>query len=200
MYKDAASEERLFKAAIETYEKTTTNSNYKTNIVSDKTHTWEEVLAEIETASERYNSVSGFWGKIRKGLRSFGSNNKAFDAWAGLLPTQSQYLSVLCGGLKLIFNVRIYAISVHIGADYEQAAGRLKDLRSEICEALAEIPYLLSSTHRALGAFKKSKELHLCSAALYSATIVALRHIVEWYNEKAMSEICHANSLERYFD
>ena len=106
LYKDAASEKRLFQAAIEQYEDTTKNSKYKTNIVSNATHTWEGVLAEVNAASERYNDVSGFWGKIRKGLRSFGANNKVFDAWAGLLPTQSNYLSVLCGGLKLIFSVR----------------------------------------------------------------------------------------------
>lgn len=106
LYKDAASEKRLFKAAIETYERTAQDSKYKTGIVSDATHTWEEVLAEVNAASERYNDVSGFWGKIRKGFRSFGVNNQVFDAWAGLLPTQSQYLSILCGGLKLIFSVR----------------------------------------------------------------------------------------------
>lgn len=104
-YKDVASEERLFKSAIETYEKTTKDTKYKTDIISDATHTWEEVLAEVNAASERYNDVPGFWGKIRRGLRSFGSNSQVFDAWAGLLPTQSNYLSVLCGGLKLIFSV-----------------------------------------------------------------------------------------------
>ncbi|KAF6218288.1 hypothetical protein HO133_005634 [Letharia lupina] len=172
LYKDAASEKRLFKAAIEAYEKTTKDSKYMTNIISDATHTWEDVLAEVNAASERYNDVSGFWGKIRKGLRSFGANNQVFDAWTGLLPTQSQYLSILCGGLKLIFS----------------AAARLQDLRNGICEALAEIPILLASTHRALGVFKKSKKLHQCSAALYSATISALRHIVDWYKEKAIKK------------
>lgn len=90
---------------METYEKTTKDTKYRTNIISDATHTWEEVLAEVNAASERYNEVPGFWGKIRRGLRSFGSNNQVFDAWAGLLPTQSNYLSVLCGGLKLIISV-----------------------------------------------------------------------------------------------
>ena len=106
LYRDAASEERLFKAAMKTYEDTTKNSKYQTHITSDKIHTWEEVLIEVNAASERYNEVSGFWGKIRKGLRKFGDNNRVFDAWVGLLPSQSQYLSILCGGLKLIFSVR----------------------------------------------------------------------------------------------
>ena len=81
---------------------------------------------------------------------------------------------------------------MRICTDCQQAAARLKDLRDEICDALAEIPILLATTHRALGAFKKSKELHQCSAALYSATIAALRHIVEWYKEKAMSKTYHS--------
>ena len=106
LYKDAASEKRRFQAAIEKYENVTKDTKYKTNVVSNAMHTWEEVLAEVNAASERYNDGSGFWGKIRKGLRSFGRNNQVFDAWAGLLPTQSNYFSVLCGGLKLIFSVR----------------------------------------------------------------------------------------------
>ena len=73
----------------------------------------------------------------------------------------------------------------------------MKDLRKEICEALAEIPILLAITHRALGVFRKSKELHKCSASLYTATIAALRHIVEWYEEKALSKIYHWYRSER---
>ena len=182
---------------METYEETTKGSKYRTNILSEAPHTWEEILAEVSAASERYNDVSGFWGKIRKGLRSFGVNNQALDAWTGLLPTQSQYLSILCGGLKLIISVRTNPTLILTCANCQQAAARLQDLRNEICEALAEIPTLLACTHRALGAFKKSKELHRCSATLYSATIAALRHIVEWYNEKAMSKICHVNGFGR---
>lgn len=85
-------------------------------------------------------------------------------------------------------------------ADCQQAAGRLQDLRKDVCEALAEIPILLGSTHRALGAFKKSKQLHQSSAALYSATIAALRHIVEWYREKAISKTADACTLGRGTD
>ena len=119
IYRDADSEERLFKLAIEAYEEETKNSKYKTNIISDATYTWEDVLAEVNAASERYDEVSGFWGKIRKGLRGFGGNNQVFDAWAGLLPTQSNYFSVLCGGLKLIFSVRITLASVRVCIDKE---------------------------------------------------------------------------------
>ncbi|EQL38730.1 hypothetical protein BDFG_00275 [Blastomyces dermatitidis ATCC 26199] len=138
-----------------------------TDVTTKSVHAWEEVLQEVKKASDEYNDVSGSWGHIRKGLRSFGKNNKAFEAWASVLPSQSHYFSLLCGGLKLIF----------------WAAARLHDLRTDI--ALAEIPILISSTHKALGIFRRSNDLRRSSAALYAATIAALHHIVAWYREKA---------------
>ena len=59
----------------------------------------------MDEASEAYNDASGFWRKIRIGLRRFGKTNKAFGAWAGLLPSQSEYFSIICGGFKLILGV-----------------------------------------------------------------------------------------------
>ncbi|KAH7336195.1 hypothetical protein BKA65DRAFT_552859 [Rhexocercosporidium sp. MPI-PUGE-AT-0058] len=173
LYKDAESERKRFKLAMESYEQTTAGTKFKTDVMSNEVHTWEEVLEELNIASENYNDVSGLWGKIRRGCRSFGRNNKVFTAWSSLLPTESQYFSILCGGIKLIIG----------------AAGRMHDLRQDICDALAEIPILLMSTNRALGVFRKSQHLHQCSSALYVATIAALHHIVLWYKEKAYKKV-----------
>ncbi|OAX82257.1 hypothetical protein ACJ72_03394 [Emergomyces africanus] len=173
LYIDVEAEKKRFKAAMDAYETTTAGSKFQTDVTGKSVHTWDEVLKEVKTASDDYNDVSGFWGKIRKGLRSFGKNNKAFEAWASLLPSKSHYFSLLCGGFKLIFG----------------AAARLHDLRTDISDALAEIPILLSSTHQALGIFRRSSDLRRSSAALYSATIAALHHIVSWYREKAMKKL-----------
>ena len=78
----------------------------KTNITLKKLHTWEDVLGEVDRASENYASASDFWAKIRKGLRKLGKNSKAFEGWLELLPTGSIYASVICGGLKMILRVR----------------------------------------------------------------------------------------------
>lgn len=83
----------------------TAGSEFKTDVTSNSVHTWEEVLEEINRASESYNNVPGLWGKIRRGFRRFGKNNKAFTAWSTLLPSQLAYFSILCGGLKLIIRV-----------------------------------------------------------------------------------------------
>jgi len=90
---------------MEAYESTTTGSKFKTEVTSKSIHTWNDVLIEVQQAEDVYYDESGMWGKIRKGLRSFGRNSKAFEAWATLLPSGSEYFSVLCGGLKLIFGV-----------------------------------------------------------------------------------------------
>jgi len=98
-------EKQRFRQAIANYQALTAGSKYNTSLDLNQLHTWEEVLESVNDASERYNDVSGCWGKIRKGFRKFGVNNQVFQAWAELLPSQSQYFSILCGGLKLIFGV-----------------------------------------------------------------------------------------------
>ncbi|KAK4651589.1 hypothetical protein QC762_602270 [Podospora pseudocomata] len=173
IYRDATQEKLRFQLAIADYEKLTSGPKFGSGITTKPSFTWEDVLEEAQRAADTYSEASGMWNKIRKGLCSFGRNAKAFDAWASLLPSQSEYLSVLCGGLKFILG----------------AAARLHDLNSDVCDALAEIPILLKSTHLVLGIFKRSKDLHQASADLYSAIIAALHHIVLWYREKAIKTL-----------
>ena len=72
-------------------------------------YTWDDVLSVQrgimeEREVERSRGSRGFW---RSKLRRFGGNSESFQAWLKLLPTESHYLSVLCGGLTLILSVRI---------------------------------------------------------------------------------------------
>jgi len=104
-YREAEREKQRFKLAMEEYDKTTQGSKFKTEVTDKCVHTWNDVLTEVQRAEETYYDVSGMWGKIRKGLRSLGRNSKAFEAWASLLPSGSEYFSVLFGGFRLIFGV-----------------------------------------------------------------------------------------------
>ena len=90
---------------MDEYEKATENKQKKVPGWSRNKHTWKEVLEEVDVASSQYNDPSGFWGKIRKVFRRGGDNAGPASAWLALLPTQSEYFSVLCGGLKLIIGV-----------------------------------------------------------------------------------------------
>ncbi|KAL5365334.1 hypothetical protein BJX96DRAFT_179746 [Aspergillus floccosus] len=173
LYRDAMREQDRFREAMEAYEQTTAGSNFKTDVTSKAMHTWEEVLEEVNKASQTYHSRATVWGRIRAGLRKLGDNSKVFDAWAGLLPSGSDCASVISGGVKLIL----------------AAAARLADLRHGIADALEEIPLLLTCIHQALNIFKRSKELHRCSAALYVSTLTLLHHIVSWYKTKAIKKL-----------
>jgi hypothetical protein len=98
-------EQDRFREAMEAYEKTTAGSKFKTDVTSKSMHTWEEVLEEVNKASETYHSRATVWGKIRAGLHKLGDNSRVFDAWAGLLPSGSDCATVISGGLKLILAV-----------------------------------------------------------------------------------------------
>jgi hypothetical protein len=70
-----------------------------------------------------------------------------------------------------------------------KAAARVHDLRTEISDALAELPTLFANTRIAMGIFKGSKELEQCGVELYVTTLAALRHIVIWYTERVTSKL-----------
>lgn len=104
---EAVQERERFQTAVTAYEKTTYGTTFQTDIDISRTQTWEELLSEVNKASEAYHSNSGAWNKIRKGFHKFGDNNKAFDAWLGLLPSGSDWSSMLIGGLRIIIRVHL---------------------------------------------------------------------------------------------
>lgn len=72
-------------------------------------YTWSDVLSAQENFSQERENVTtrGIKGAMYKQLRRFGDNSETFQSWLKLLPTESHYLSVLCGGLRLILGVSV---------------------------------------------------------------------------------------------
>ncbi len=107
LYEDTSEETQHFIEAAMDYERSAiaADSEYKASIDWSHVHTWEEVLEEVDRAAQSYNDTSNVWGKVRKAFRSVGGNQQVFVAWLELLPIQSEYCSIVCGGLKLIFGV-----------------------------------------------------------------------------------------------
>ena len=171
VYSEADDEGHRFQCLLKDYE-STSGVKYKTDIDIDGLHSWEQVLAEVDHAASAYKDRSSLWSKVRRGMKKFGDNHSAFNAWLELLPTQSQYCSIICGGLKLIIN----------------AAARFEEVRECTFDALTEIPIQLNNTKLILQVFKKSKELHQCSVVLYVSTLAALQHIVTWFQKRATSK------------
>lgn len=68
---------------------------------------WKVIMESIVEVQKKYevDTIKTPWGKVRKAFRKLGDNSGTFQSWLGLLPTESHYLSILCGGLKLILGV-----------------------------------------------------------------------------------------------
>ncbi|RMZ67835.1 X-Pro dipeptidyl-peptidase [Pyrenophora seminiperda CCB06] len=171
-YRDMGEESRRLTQAMEDYEKVANRDGKKKSVLSKDLHTWSEVLQEVENASNQYNEPDGIWGKIRKAFRKSADKADIASAWLILLPNQSEYFSILCGGLKLIIG----------------AASRLKGVRDEIAKFLMEIPNILSCANRAQNVFKRSKALHQASASLFVATISVLEHVLVYFKEKSLKK------------
>jgi len=108
-YRDVGEESRRLTQAMAEYEKVTgVDGKKKKPVLSKDLHTWSEVLQEVENASNQYDEPDGAWGKIRKAFRKSADKADIASAWLTLLPNQSEYFSVLCGGLKLIIGVSVY--------------------------------------------------------------------------------------------
>jgi hypothetical protein len=88
------------------YEKTA-KKKYRTGVNPDSTHCVEDLWKVIDNVVTDYHfeDQKGPWEKVRLALRKLGDGGEAMKDWLGLLPTESPYLSVVCGGLKLIINV-----------------------------------------------------------------------------------------------
>ena len=189
LYGEAEMETQHFIQATIAYEQATlaTDPEHQSMIDWSHNHTWQEVLEVVDSAAQAFQDTSSMWGKVRKAFRSVGSNQKVFAAWMEILPTQSQYASVLFGGLKLIFGVRMRERRQKTQVDKFQAASRLKTLREEACEALSQIPISLAMTGNVLKSFSASVDLHKCSSALYVAILATLEQLLKYYKGNSAS-------------
>lgn len=167
-----------------------TKKEPKTLQLSQNIKSWGDVLAEMERATAQYNDPHGISGKIRKWFRKSSEKADAVNAWLVLVPSQSEYFSVMCGGLQLILGVRSRVPDCDLSSKltHVQAASRMNDLRDDIARALMEIPTLLSCTNRDLNLYKGSKDLHRCSSELFVAAIALIEHILRYYHAKRSSE------------
>ena len=106
IYKQAEDQKRAFIATVKRYNVVAQQSG-SVQVDTDADYSWEDVMSAQETFFQERQSVTseGVRGSVNKHLRKFGDNSETFQSWLKLLPTDSHYLSVLCGGLTLILGV-----------------------------------------------------------------------------------------------
>ena len=98
--------QEAFKHELQQYEDGA-DPEYRTGVDLMTTHTWADVMAEVETARRKYDGKEekGIRRKIGNGWKNFISAAPAIEAWLELLPNNSLYGSILCGGLTIILEV-----------------------------------------------------------------------------------------------
>ncbi len=168
IYKQAEIQKRAFITTVKRYNADAKESG-SMQMDPSAHYTWSDVLSAQQTFSrERENGTSrGIKGLVYKKLRKFGDDSETFQSWLKLLPTESQYLSVLCGGLKLILG----------------AAQKMSEIREIVREFTDDLPSRLSKTKDFIDIFEASPELHQCSADLYCAILSTLEDVVQTYHK-----------------
>ena len=106
IYKKAEVQKRAFITTVNRYN-AVAQRGASVQLDTKADYTWSDVLSAQESFfQERQNVMSnGIRGFMHKHLQRFGDNSETFQSWLKLLPTDSHYLSVLCGGLTLILGV-----------------------------------------------------------------------------------------------
>ncbi|KAF9639965.1 hypothetical protein BFW01_g11771 [Lasiodiplodia theobromae] len=183
LQEEADAEKASFLTALKSYE-AEADEKYKTGIDIHDKHTMQQVWNELDEAIKQYQEkgTKGIRGRIRGLGRKLGKHSEAVDVWLGLLPTQSQYLSVVLGGLKLII----------------KAASRMKSLTDEIIDALLEIPVIFDTTERARTSYG-SDSLKNITGALYTSMVKALGHILEYLRRSLHRKIFKAGLQQSSF-
>ncbi|KAL9040168.1 MAG: hypothetical protein Q9180_002080 [Flavoplaca navasiana] len=168
IYQEAELRKKSFIETINNYNKIARGSGH---VIMDlhKEHTWEDVLSAQQNFLQDRDAQTGFRGSFRRRARGFADNSESFQSWLKLLPSGSQYLSILCGGLTLVFG----------------AAHRMAEIRGNISDMFDGIPLRLSEVKQYLKIFEDLPELHQCSADLYVAMINTLDAIIQQYQKSS---------------
>ena len=165
---------------------------YRTGMDPDKTHTITQLESAIAKSIEKHDDeeAKGYWGRINIAFRKLGGKKEDINGWLGLLPSESQYFSVICGGFKLIIEVsRPFLIRLSWYANTAQAAARLSKVHGEVLDALERIPGIIDSAQRVLRIYNDSERLECLSKSFYMSILSALGHIMHYLQEKASSRI-----------
>lgn len=82
----------------------------------------------------------------------------------------------------------------------KQAAGRLKDVRDEVLQALLDIPTILNGVQRVLVVYKDSEKLQTYSSAIYVSTLQVMGHMLEYLRRKCIAKVWKAVLQQSSFE
>jgi hypothetical protein len=100
---EAEQEAKLFAEALKSYE-SEVPKKYKTGVNIDQPYTIGDVVKQINLSLKEYkhDGDNTVWEAIRKGFWKLSESQDGLKNWLELLPSQSDYCSLIYGGLNLI--------------------------------------------------------------------------------------------------
>lgn len=113
-------QENAFKNAMREYE-SSAKAKYRTGFDPEKTHRMEDLERVLEESikNREQRDARGGWDKIYDAFLKLGKNKDNINGWLGLLPSESEYFSVLCGGFKIILEVSLnFPLTPLFGIDH----------------------------------------------------------------------------------
>ncbi|WZH47128.1 hypothetical protein QYS62_008270 [Fusarium acuminatum] len=140
-------------------------------------HSWSEVEQSVSNACEALEALSlkekkhvpGFTGKLKQAFQKLCRNAGTGTTLINLVPTDS-YCSILCGGLKIIF----------------QALQETDRYREEIYNTLEELPFVLNDNASFLSLNFADEDLHRRAASIYAAIYGLMEVIIDWFLKRSL--------------
>lgn len=165
---------RHFVEVLQTFE-SNLSDKYKTRFDLRTKHTWSEVIEEATTAETKYQKKGDGespFGKVRGFFRTLQMKSPVAEGWLDLLPSQTEYMSLVCGGFKVIL----------------RAATRMNDVKDFVVETLAAIPEEVERAKLRINnneGLEPSKRLYDSVSHLYVTIFAVLEHIIDWYSQRS---------------
>ncbi|RAL17394.1 uncharacterized protein BO97DRAFT_409832 [Aspergillus homomorphus CBS 101889] len=153
-----------FKAAMRAYFRHTEDSQAKD--IFEHTTTWEEVRSEAQKALDLRYKQNGKKNFFRKSIRVVGDVASRLEFLTELIPS-GDYMGVICGGLKLVYN----------------AANRMSTVREFVLGSLDSLSQPIQDVSPYLYTYSWSEELLEKSHELYMCVLDAVEEITLWISK-----------------
>ncbi|XXH01267.1 hypothetical protein Hte_007621 [Hypoxylon texense] len=150
-------------------------SKYKTRFNLGGKHSWSEVIEEASIAEMKYRKKADKespFGRVRGFFRSLQKKSPILESWLDLLPDESEYASLICGGFKIIL----------------RAAARMDEIKEFMVKAMATIPDEVESAQLTIDYnqdLDTSRRLYRRVSSLYYSVFGILEHIINWYGQRS---------------
>ncbi|KAK3690516.1 hypothetical protein B0T22DRAFT_193765 [Podospora appendiculata] len=142
-------------------------------------HSWSEVMEQVASAREAYDQkAQGKRGVVIKFGRYFSDRAKSIDPWLALVP-DTDYSSVVCGGLKFVF----------------AAAAEYSTVRSKIMDAIETLPDTIEEINERLENFRDAvdgslrEKLKDQALKLYVSILNTVEGMLQWLNANAFKKL-----------